>query len=127
MSAPSPDAPISKPEDDLYGVEPFARALAKSMADMKAPEGIVIGVNGVWGSGKTSALGLVRHHLDANVKNDEVVIIDFSPWWFISQEALIRGFFQELGTKIARPESERRVPFNRQACQRLRRGCGGRG
>ena len=52
MSAPSPDAPISKPEDDLYGVEPFARALAKSMADMKAPEGIVIGVNGGVGLGK---------------------------------------------------------------------------
>jgi predicted KAP-like P-loop ATPase len=107
MSTPSPDAPISKPEDDLYGIEPFARVLAKSIADMKAPEGIVIGVNGVWGSGKTSALGLVRHHLDANVMNDEVVIIDFSPWWFTSQEALIRGFFQELGTKIEKSLGEK--------------------
>lgn len=100
MSTPSPDAAISSPGDDLYGIEPFARALAKSIADMKAPEGIVIGVNGVWGSGKTSALGLVRHHLDANVKNGDVVIIDFSPWWFASQEALVSGFFQELGAKI---------------------------
>jgi predicted KAP-like P-loop ATPase len=100
MTAPSPDAPIRTPDDDLYGVEPFARALAKSIADMKAPEGIVIGLNGVWGSGKTSALGLVRHHLEPHVKNDEVVIIDFTPWWFTNQEALIRGFFEELGAKI---------------------------
>jgi predicted KAP-like P-loop ATPase len=69
---------------------------------MKAPEGIVIGVNGVWGSGKTSALGLVRHHLGPYVRNDEVVAIEFSPWWFTSQEALIRGFFEELGAKIER-------------------------
>jgi predicted KAP-like P-loop ATPase len=100
MIAPSPDSPIRAPEDDLYGVEPFAKALARSIADMKASEGIVIGVNGVWGSGKTSALGLVRHHLGPHGENDEVVIIDFSPWWFTSQEALIRGFFEELGAKI---------------------------
>lgn len=102
MSTPSPDAPISKPADDLYGIEPFARAMAKAVADMKAPDGIVIGVNGVWGSGKTSALGLVRHHLGAHVKNDELVIIDFSPWWFASQEALTRAYFEELGAKIER-------------------------
>lgn len=100
MPRPSPDDPILTPGDDLYGVEPFAKALASSIADMKAPEGIVIGVNGVWGSGKTSALGLMRYHLDPHVKNEEVVIIDFSPWWFTSQEALIGGFFNEVGTKI---------------------------
>lgn len=102
MPTPSPDAPIRNPEDDLYGFEPFAKALAKSIADMKAPEGIVIGVNGVWGSGKSSAVGLVRHHLEPHVRNEEVVIIDFTPWWFTSQEALIQGFFKELGAKIER-------------------------
>jgi predicted KAP-like P-loop ATPase len=107
VPTPSPDAPIRTPEHDLYGVEPFARALAKSIADMRAPEGIVIGINGVWGSGKTSALGLVRHYLNPNVKNDEVVIIDFSPWWFTSQEALITGFFEELGAKIERSLGDR--------------------
>lgn len=107
MPTPSPDAPIRTPADDLYGIEPFAKALAKSIADMKAPEGIVIGVNGVWGSGKSSALGLVRHHLEPHARNEEVVIIDFSPWWFTSQDALIRGFFDELGAKIEKSLGER--------------------
>ena len=96
----SPDSPIQTPDDDHYEVKPFAQALAKSIADMTAPEGMVIGVNGVWGSGKSSALGLVRYYLKPHVDNDEVLIIDFSPWWFTSHEALIRGFFDELGGKI---------------------------
>ena len=61
--SPAPDAAITDPKDDQYGVEPFAKALAKSIADMQAPDGIVIAIDGTWGSGKTSALGMARHSI----------------------------------------------------------------
>lgn len=47
------DTPITKPEDDRFGVDPFAQTLAKAIATMPAPRGAVIGLNGPWGCGKT--------------------------------------------------------------------------
>jgi len=46
------DTPINTPEDDRFGIDPFAQALAKAISDMPAPKGVVIAVNGKWGSGK---------------------------------------------------------------------------
>ena len=48
------DTPITTPEDDHFGINPFAIALAKAIAEMNAPEGVVIGINGPWGSGKAA-------------------------------------------------------------------------
>jgi hypothetical protein len=53
------DTPIVTPENDQFGVDPFARALAKALSEMPSPEGVVVAVNGPWGSGKSSAVNLV--------------------------------------------------------------------
>jgi ABC-type microcin C transport system duplicated ATPase subunit YejF len=51
MQASHNDKPISKPSEDRYGIDPFAKALAASIEKMAAPEGTVIALNGPWGSG----------------------------------------------------------------------------
>ena len=43
------DSPISKPDEDLYGLDPFAKAIARAMEKMPAPEGVVLPINGPWG------------------------------------------------------------------------------
>jgi predicted KAP-like P-loop ATPase len=90
------DKPISLPSEDRFGIDPFANALAKSIEKMKAPEGTVVALNGPWGSGKSSAVNLIRHHLQAAVDNDELTIINFLCWWFRGEEALALAFFREL-------------------------------
>jgi predicted KAP-like P-loop ATPase len=57
------DSPISRPENDKYGFDQFARAIARSIERMATPDGTVIAVNGPWGSGKSSAINLIQHHL----------------------------------------------------------------
>jgi len=57
------DKPIDAPEDDRFGIDAFAQALAVAIQKMKAPEGTVIAINGPWGSGKSSAVNLIQHHL----------------------------------------------------------------
>jgi hypothetical protein len=59
----SNDTPIDDPKEDLYGLDPFARVIAKSIERMDAPEGVVLAINGPWGAGKSSAVNLIRHHL----------------------------------------------------------------
>lgn len=90
------DKPISNPSEDRFGINPFAKALASSLEKMKAPEGTVVALNGPWGSGKSSAINLIRHHLKASVDNEELPIINFACWWFRGEEALALAFFREL-------------------------------
>ncbi|MDE1716152.1 KAP family P-loop NTPase fold protein [Chromobacterium amazonense] len=90
------DQPIETPNEDRFGVDPFARALARSIRKMQSPQGAVIGLNGPWGSGKSSAVNLCKHHLAEAVKANELVIIDFACWWFRGEDALALAFFREL-------------------------------
>jgi predicted KAP-like P-loop ATPase len=98
----SNDAPISEPKDDLYNLDPFARAVARAIQNMKAPEGIVLAVNGPWGSGKSSAINLVRHHLKGVIDKGRIVPVAFNPWWFSGTDAITIAFFRELAGAVGR-------------------------
>jgi predicted KAP-like P-loop ATPase len=93
---PHNDQPIGSPSQDRFGIDPFAIALAKSITKLKSPNGSVIALNGPWGSGKSSALNLIRHHLGEAIKSQEIVVINFACWWFRGEEALALAFFREL-------------------------------
>lgn len=90
------DLPIAGPEEDLFGIDPFARSLADSIRRMPTPQGVVIAVNGPWGSGKSSAINLISHHLVDAVMAGELHLVHFNPWWFRGEEALVLAFFREL-------------------------------
>ncbi len=94
--SPHNDKPISKPSDDRFGIDPFAKTLAASIRKIKAPEGTVVALNGPWGSGKSSAVNLILHHLGDAVDKDEISVINFACWWFRGEEALALAFFREL-------------------------------
>jgi predicted KAP-like P-loop ATPase len=93
---PHNDKPITEPSEDRFGIDPFAKTLASSIRNLKAPEGTVIALNGPWGSGKSSVVNLILHHLKDAVAADEIVIINFACWWFRGEEALALAFFREL-------------------------------
>lgn len=90
------DSPIDEPSRDRFGIDPFAKTLAASIQKLAGPEGTVIALNGPWGSGKSSAVNLVRYHLKDAVRKNEIAIINFACWWFRGEEALALAFFREL-------------------------------
>ncbi len=90
------DLPIGTPDQDLYGIDSFVSSLARSVRNMKSPQGVVIALNGPWGSGKSSAINLLKHHLHEAVESRELEIVTFNPWWFRGEEALVLAFFREL-------------------------------
>ena len=47
------DAPILKPSDDRFGINPLAQALARSIGSIGSPVGVTIALNGPWGSCQT--------------------------------------------------------------------------
>ncbi len=96
----SDDLPIGDPTQDRYGLDAFAAALAESIWSLSAPSGTVLAVNGSWGSGKRSAINLIKHHLQAKVAHNQLVVVPFNPWWFPGSDALTLAFFRELNAAV---------------------------
>lgn len=93
------DSPIEDFGDDQYGVTPFAKALAKSVLNIEKPIGTTIALNGPWGSGKSSAVNLIRSAL-RNANDPQLVITEFKCWWYRGEEALALAFLQNLNAVL---------------------------
>jgi predicted KAP-like P-loop ATPase len=86
------DNPIRKPEDDVLGRTKVARSFAEQVLSLDVTGGVVVGVLGPWGSGKTSFVNLARAHLEGV----GVAVLDFNPWMVSGTEQLVESFFVEL-------------------------------
>ncbi|PWT76538.1 MAG: NTPase KAP [Bacteroidetes bacterium] len=90
------DNPISILSDDTLGRAPAALAFGEEILGLDWGEGIVVGVLGAWGSGKTSFINLAR----GNLENTSIAVIDFNPWMFSGAEQLLQSFFGELAAQL---------------------------
>lgn len=90
------DQPIHKPEDDKFGFDTFAVAIAKSIIENRNPEGTVVAIHGPWGTGKSSIVNLIKHHLQPSVEAGDIEVLNFNCWWFKGEEALALEFFRQL-------------------------------
>ena len=68
------------------------------MCSLDAREGVVVGVYGPWGSGKTSFLNLAKYAF----QDMGVDVLTFDPWHFSGTGQLLNRFFDELSTKSSR-------------------------
>lgn len=93
------DSPIERREDDRYGVHAFAEALATSLLSIAKPVGTTIAITGPWGSGKSSAVNLIRAELLSR-KDETLSIFDFKCWWYRGEEAIALAFLQQLNSAL---------------------------
>lgn len=90
------DNPINAPADDRFDRNGSARAFASDVLAQDAREGLVVGVLGPWGSGKTSFINLARPELERGSTS----ILDFNPWMFSGSDQLVANFFVELTAQL---------------------------
>lgn len=90
------DNPIRLLSDDKLGRAHAAKSFASSVLQLDTTEGVVVGVLGAWGSGKTSFINLAR----PTFEQDAVPILDFNPWMFSGAEQLVQSFFSELSAQL---------------------------
>jgi len=86
-----PDYPIQSKKEDRLKRAPLAEKVAELILDFKGSESFVIGIEGPWGSGKSSFINLILEAL-----NDKVFYFEFNPWHFSDQTSLLRDFFSSL-------------------------------
>ena len=91
------DSPVENYQQDLYGIDTFAKSIVNCLRSLNSPVGTVLAINGIWGSGKTSVLNMIRADLD---KRKDIVHSEFKCWWFRSDEEIIISFINHLGTVL---------------------------
>lgn len=104
----STDRPIDTCEQDLLGRASFSKQLGRAIYDYNGKDGLVIGLYGKWGSGKTSVINMAVNEMItlAEQENNMPVVMKFAPWNYSDKDNLISIFFQSLKNKIELQDNE---------------------
>ena len=88
------DRPIESANQDLLGRLTFSKQLAEAIFKYGGKDGLVIGLFGKWGTGKTSILNIVVNEINSLSEDscDKPIIVKFSPWNYTDVNVNIRMY-----------------------------------
>jgi hypothetical protein len=100
------DRPLDNPENDLLGMDPYAKELAHYLYDLSPP--YTVGVYGEWGSGKTTYVSFARRYLEEQFgQPDEIIFISFTAWPHATSDELWRALILTIARALyGIPEGE---------------------
>ena len=96
LSSPKTDRPIEHISEDVLERAHSAELFAQNVLSLDFSRGLVVGILGPWGSGKTSYVNLARRAFGAG----EAHVIDFNPWMFSGVDRLVDAFFAEVSAEL---------------------------
>jgi hypothetical protein len=94
---PPVDNPIDNSSQDVLDRAPVAREFAAGIRQLDASRGLVVGVLGAWGHGKSSFINLMR---EGFAQEPALPVIDFNPWMFSGTQQLVDHFFREIASSL---------------------------
>ncbi|HCM9091649.1 TPA: pilA-like protein [Enterobacter kobei] len=95
------EGPVLKAEDDRYGYTAIAEGLAHSISALDENVSTVIGIEGQWGSGKTSLLNLLTEQLKNQVPATTQIVV-FSPWVNSPDESPVNALMMTIAARLAK-------------------------
>lgn len=104
------DKPINSKEFDRFDRYKFANRIAETIAKRNSKEGLVIGLYGKWGEGKSSVLNMIEN--DLTTKND-LLIVKFNPWRFKDEDTLMLNFFQNISAALDKELNSKKEKFGK--------------
>jgi hypothetical protein len=94
----------SPAQTDLLGRDKFANEIALSLLNNFPlnSDSLVFGLNGRWGSGKSTLMNFIIREMQIQIEKDDKIIIydEFNPWMFSGQEQLQKEFLKGLKEKL---------------------------
>lgn len=94
------DEEIGNERDDLLASEMQAKAFAETVLESGAHPGLVFGVDGPWGVGKTSFINLADRYWA--LAKDRVIVCRFEPLRYASESNLADRMIRDLSAAIQR-------------------------
>lgn len=92
--------PIEMEDEDELKRAPIAKEIAELLfpPDNRC---VTYGINGPWGSGKTSLLKLIKNHIEENTKFPKSVFVEFYSWHYREPDQLISQLFDTISDKLS--------------------------
>ncbi|MBL1404841.1 MAG: hypothetical protein COC00_002570 [Rhizobiales bacterium] len=115
----SADRSLSSSVDDKFGLSEVADKLAGSVISSASKDGMVIGIEGKWGSGKTSLINLMMQKIDEGSKSN-ISTINFAPWLIGGPEDYIISLMNSLTDKVDAISEQNGDTFNKIDKERLK-------
>lgn len=112
-------AAVNKSREDRYGYDATAASLARRILELSKDGSQVIGIEGQWGSGKTSLLNLLMQHLNVEDSN-ATHVLPVSPWLSAPGSPLIESLLLPVAA-ILDEHNSARFTRPRKWWQRLRK------
>lgn len=106
------DRPVAGLGGDVLDRGPFVQSLVKALVTVEEgngktiarANGVVVGLTGEWGLGKSSVLNFLA---EALAKNDGVVVATLNPWLFKGRDELLQAFFNSLREALGESRQEK--------------------
>jgi hypothetical protein len=95
----SPDHPIERAEDDEFDRQIYVSALLNALQQSDDQSGLVVGISGPWGSGKTSLKNMLIEKIQKCPKRFHVV--EFEPWMYSGSGKLVSLLFREIADDLS--------------------------
>lgn len=90
------DLPLNEKGTDLLKRKKFAIEISHKLNSTKGEAAFALGINGPWGSGKTSFLKMIEKNLDS----EKTIIINFNAWHSSTANTIIQDFFHQLSESL---------------------------
>ena len=98
------DRALEDEEKDQFGFVGMAKRLAPSIVEASKGDGMVIGLEGRWGSGKTSLLNFLRAELEG--AEEEIHTITIAPWLNGDTLSLVSSLLEPMTAVLQKREEE---------------------
>lgn len=95
------DEPITDKSEDKYQRAEYTQNLADALLNSTDPHGLIIGIHGPWGSGKTSLKNLLINALKASEDTNECHIIEFEPWMYSGSGQVVSLLFKQIAQTLS--------------------------
>lgn len=94
------ESPIMDKSEDKLNRRLYAEKLAEAILNDDNEKCLTIGLIGKWGSGKTSIINMAKN----NMQFEDLIVLDFSPWYFSTLDNLYQQFFNLVVGAIEKKE-----------------------
>ncbi|WP_416517365.1 KAP family P-loop NTPase fold protein [Bifidobacterium asteroides] len=102
------DEPIGSAADDRYNRSKYVRNLALSLSRFPGSESLVVGIQGPWGSGKTSLKNMLVEQLvstsskkgKGKKQEEKVIVVEFEPWIYSGSGRLVTLLFNQISLTL---------------------------
>lgn len=99
------DRALENEAEDQFGFVGMAKRLAPSIVEASKGDGMVIGLEGRWGSGKTSLLNFLRTELVA-AENEGIHTITIAPWLNGDTSSMVASLLEPMTAILKAKEDE---------------------